>query len=166
MSTDPGYWSPGMEEDVAALERACAAMKAHAGGTIFQPDEAQMLMVPSPPAFRDTVAEELGWTADRFGGWAWLNLAADPPEFIASMVVSWRPGRGHFRSLALALERRCWTLVVPTPLGRMAAIVENPANGFHAEIREADGEHYECWVRRPRQDSPSCIDQARRRGKS
>ena len=86
-------------------------------------------------------AKDFGFTSDRFEGYLWERDGC----VMISFVVSLR--RGNFRDLCERILSHGLTVKIPTPLGRMQAIVRNAG---YRETREYDrhsGDYVEVWVK-------------------
>lgn len=66
------------------------------------------------------LADDLGFTSDKFEGYLWQEGGSIWISFIESI----HPGKGNLRKLFDAIEDNGFTLIVPTPFARMKYICE------------------------------------------
>ncbi len=85
----------------------------------------------------------INFTKDRFtdDSYLWRN----GEEVWISFIVSKEPGKGHFSELVEALEANGLNVLIPTPLGKMSAILAHW--GFSLQPRNIEGEFVEVWER-------------------
>ena len=95
-------------------------------------------------ALGSDLADELGFTAEKFEGWLWEKEGA----IVVSFIVSKQPGKGHFGELLDAIWQRGLVAQVPTPLGQMIPILE--AKGFEQKAYRHNAlGMIEVWERGP-----------------
>lgn len=83
-------------------------------------------------------ARQLGFTADRFGGYLWRS-----GKYIwISAIISWDKGEGHFSELLKKIETAGFGIKVPDPSPTMKAILKT--KGFRKTIDRQQGpfRHY------------------------
>lgn len=85
----------------------------------------------------------LGFTRDKYDGYLWKAGGA----VIISFIVSKR--RGNFRELVRRIHALGLAVKVPTPLGRMKAIVRKNGYQHTKEPFDEAGEHVDVWVLMP-----------------
>lgn len=88
---------------------------------------------------------ELGFTSDRFDGWLWKHGGV----VVVSFIVSKEPGKGHFSQLLDAIWATGNKAQVPTPLGRMVAILQGKGFKAKTEWDENYQDYVELWERGP-----------------
>jgi hypothetical protein len=99
-------------------------------------------MIDGEVRIGDPLAEELGFTADRFDGYLWLVGT----ELYVSLVDAKVQGQGHFRAFVEKALAKGLTVKIPTPLGRMEVIVRRW--GFEHTVEPSEIGACEVWVRR------------------
>lgn len=87
------------------------------------------------------LANEIGFTADKFAGYLWL----DNNRMFISFIVSLQPGRGNLSALFDCIEEKGYRVAVPNPLGRMTDILRRKGFVCHFEADEVMGEVSEVW---------------------
>jgi hypothetical protein len=90
----------------------------------------------------DPLAEELGFTAERFDGYLWLVRT----DLYVSLVDAKHIGQGHFRAFVEKALAKGLTVKIPTPLGRMEHIVRRWRFKHVTEMSELGP--CDVWVRR------------------
>lgn len=70
--------------------------------------------------FSDPLAEEFGFTKDKFSGYLWIK---DKTIFI-SFIESLQQGKGNLKNLFDTIESKGYDILVPTPFPRMQRICE------------------------------------------
>ena len=83
------------------------------------------------------------FTKERFTDDSYLWRIGD--DVWVSLIVSKEPGKRHFSELVAAMEARGLNVLVPTPLGKMPAILTHW--GFAPQARDIQGELVEVWER-------------------
>jgi hypothetical protein len=99
-----------------------------------------MIELDSPPARR------LGFTSDLFAGYLWR----EGDRIMISLITSLQPGQGNFSRLMAAIESEGYRVAVPTPSGRMAALLEHRGFVPHWEQFIVDDEIFdavEVWMK-------------------
>ena len=96
-------------------------------------------------ALGSELANELGFTSEKFEGWLWKKDGA----ITISFIISKQPGEGHFSELLDTIWDRGLVAQVPTPLAQMLPILE--AKGFEQKgvWSEAYQDVVEVWERGP-----------------
>jgi hypothetical protein len=89
----------------------------------------------------DPFAKEIGFTSDKFEGYLWR----DGDRVLVSFIVSVESGKGNLSALFAAIEAKGLRVAVPTPLGRMEAILRH--KGFVMHIEDFQGDGCEVWER-------------------
>jgi hypothetical protein len=87
-------------------------------------------------------AKEFGFTTEHFTGDSYLWKMED--AIFVSLIESKTPGNGSLRTLFETIEKKNFTIVVPTPMRRMYEILVK--NGFQP-TRSEDG--CELWYKEP-----------------
>lgn len=82
-----------------------------------------------------------GLTSDKFSGDTYLWKTGD--TIMISFIFCKNQGRGNFSKLVGAIENAGFRVVVPTPLGKMVAILRKW--GYEATVDPDDG--CELWAR-------------------
>ena len=85
----------------------------------------------------------INFTKERFTGDSYLWRNGD--EVWISFIESKEPGKGYFSELVAAMEAHDFNVLVPTPLGKMTAILTHL--GFIPQARDIHGESVEVWER-------------------
>lgn len=85
-------------------------------------------------------ADYLGFTAERFTGYLWDK---GDGAIIISLITTKKNGKGHFSELAQRIESLDKSVVVPTPLGQMRAILQRWQFVPHTELETGA----ELWTR-------------------
>lgn len=110
----------------------------------------ELLVIPTDGTPDDHIIEPesdeamgLGFTGDLFDGYLWHK----PKAIVISLIISKRPGQGHFRHLVHNILERGLDVHVPTPVGKMEAIVRHM--GFVQAFEPDDyfGGTVEVWVK-------------------
>lgn len=92
----------------------------------------------------DDVATKYGFTSDKFMPWSYLWKSGN--EIWISAVQSREEGKGYFSQLLDKISQQGLSIVVPTPLGKMVAILKH--KGFTQGSREFElGECGEVWIK-------------------
>ncbi len=87
-------------------------------------------------------AKTLGFTPELFSGWLWKT----GDRIIVSMVMSKREGHGNLSRLFSSIEASGHKVAVPTPIGKMEAILQRKGFTPHVENDPAMGA-VEVWMR-------------------
>lgn len=87
------------------------------------------------------LANELGFTADKFAGYLWL----DGDRVYISFIVSLNQNMGNLSALFNRIEEMGYRVAVPTPLGKMELILRRKGFVRHYEPDEYMGEASEVW---------------------
>ena len=96
------------------------------------------------------IADGLGFTSDRFFGYLWIV----GEDLYVSFVEARHEGQGHFRAFVESALAQGYTVKVPTPLGRMEAILTKW--GFRQTVEPSEVGPCEVWVKQgplPQKDS-------------
>lgn len=86
-----------------------------------------------------------GFTADRFAGDSYLWKTGD--RIMVSLIFAKEQGKGYFSALVKAIEADGFKVAVPTPLGKMTAILSRWGFKPHHEIDSDFGEAVQVWCR-------------------
>ena len=99
-------------------------------------------MINSIVEIGSPLANELGFTADKFDGYLWRI----DNEIVISLIISLDPEMGNFRALVKRIKENGFTVAVPTPLGRMKSILIKW--GFERQLRyeKTINTNVEYWV--------------------
>jgi hypothetical protein len=90
--------------------------------------------------FGDKLAEDFGFTEDKFDGWLW-----EDGEFMwISFIISLDPGQGNLKKLFDAIESKGYKLIVPTPSSRMVMICKK--RGMVLTNAKYNGEYLEVMM--------------------
>ena len=89
--------------------------------------------------------DAFGFTSDKFRGWLWKSGERVAISFIESV----EPGQGHFKALVAGLHAAGFTVAVPTPLGKMEAILKRWGFVESREYWERIGDNVEIWSKGP-----------------
>ena len=87
-------------------------------------------------------ANALGFTPALFDGWLWKT----GDRIMVSMVMSKQEGQGNLSKLFANIEASGHKVAVPTPLGKMGAILQRKGFVPHVEHDHDMGE-VEVWMR-------------------
>ena len=90
-------------------------------------------------------ARAFGFTSDLYDGWLWKH----DDRVIISFIACQHPGRGDFSRLLDRIWQAGHEVAVPTPLGKMLAILTH--KGFRQTFEWSDDyqEDVELWLRGP-----------------
>jgi hypothetical protein len=92
------------------------------------------------------LGKQIGFTSDRFQSVSYLWKYGD--YVMLSFVWTEVEGQGYIRDLVNAIHQASLGVKVPTPLGRMAEIVQK--NGYQRVMEKTEiGESVEVWVLEP-----------------
>jgi len=87
------------------------------------------------------LAQTLGFTSDKFSGWLWLKDRI----VIISFIMSLHQGKGNFSSLLRAIKNNGYKAAIPTPLGKMQAILSR--KGFKPYlVNDEEMGQVELWM--------------------
>ena len=87
----------------------------------------------------------LGFTSDKFYGYLWQ---LDGSIWV-SLIISLKPGRGNLSALFDAIWAAGYAVKVPTPSGRMAAILTRKGFTETWEPAKEINDMVEVWVKQP-----------------
>lgn len=87
-------------------------------------------------------ANELGFTADKFDADSYLYKDGD--SIYISLIKSIEERKGYLKSLVDAIRNKGFRVKIPTPLGRMVAIVEK--NGYVLTMEPFEDYRAQVWV--------------------
>ena len=91
------------------------------------------------------LANELGFTSDKFDGYLWKS----GNYVVISFIISLQEGQGHLSNLFKTIESKGFGIKVPTPFARMKAIImEKGFKKTEEWFEEADCP-VEIWVKNP-----------------
>ncbi len=100
------------------------------------------------------LAEELGFTSDKFDGYLWKK----GNYIVISFIISLQERQGNLKKLFSKIMDKGYGIKVPTPFARMQKICMD--NGFRRTeelFKEADCMG-EMWVKEPQSFTPKEID--------
>ncbi len=91
------------------------------------------------------LANKLGFTSDKFGGYLWKS----GKYIVISFIISLQEGQGNLSNLFKTIESKGFGIKVPTPFDRMKAIIiEKGFKKTEEWFDEADCP-VEMWVKNP-----------------
>jgi len=92
-------------------------------------------------------AKSIGFTSDKFDGWLWRKEGET--RIMVSFIKSTDPGKGNLSRLFDAVHAQGLAVAVPTPLGKMQAILTRKGFSKAREFCEDYGESVEVWTLEP-----------------
>lgn len=87
----------------------------------------------------------LGFTSDKFHGYLWQLDGS----IMVSLIISLKPGEGNLSALFDAIWQAGYAVKVPTPSGRMAAILTKKGFTQTWEPVKEINDMVEIWVKQP-----------------